>query len=308
MAGSSKKVIYAALIGNALISITKFAAAFITNSSAMLSEGIHSLVDTGNQILLLYGIKRAKKPADEMFPFGYGKEIYFWSFVVAILIFAVGAGVSLYEGIHRILHPQPMTDVYINYIVLGLAILFEGAAWFMAVKEFKKQKGKWGFVSAIQRAKDPSIFVVLFEDTAALLGLFVALIAIFVGQVTGNIYLDGVASVIIGLILGATAIWLAYETKSLLIGERANSPVVDGIRKIAQKSAQVEHVNEVATMHMGPDFVLVNLSLDFVDDIAAQDIEQTVSSMTVLIKESYPIVKRVFIEAESRCQHPKTSQ
>lgn len=308
MAGSSKKVIYAALIGNALIAVTKFFAASITNSSAMLSEGIHSLVDTGNQILLLYGIKRAQKPADEMFPFGYGKEIYFWSFVVAILIFAVGAGVSTYEGIHRILHPQPMTSVYINYIVLGLAIVFEGAAWLMALKEFNKQKGGHSYVSAIQRAKDPSIFVVLFEDTAALLGLLVALVAIFIGQLTGNVYLDGVASVIIGLILGATAIWLAYETKSLLIGERANSPVVNGIREIAQNSVQVEHVNEVATMHMGPDFVLVNLSLDFVDDISAQDIEQTVSLMTLSIKESYPIVKRVFIEAESRSQHPKTSQ
>ena len=308
MAGSSKKVIYAALIGNALISVTKFFAAFITNSSAMLSEGIHSLVDTGNQILLLYGIKRAQKPADEMFPFGYGKEIYFWSFVVAILIFAVGAGVSLYEGIHRIMDPQPMTDVYINYIVLGLAIVFEGAAWFMAMKEFNKQKGGHSYVSAIQRAKDPSIFVVLFEDTAALLGLLVALLAIYIGQLTENVYLDGVASVIIGLILGGTAIWLAYETKSLLIGERANSPVVEGIRDIAQKSAQVEHVNEVATMHMGPDFVLVNLSLDFIDAISAQDIEQTVSSMTLSIKESYPIVKRVFIEAESRSQHSKTSE
>jgi len=308
MAGSSKKVIYAALIGNALIAVTKFFAAFITNSSAMLSEGIHSLVDTGNQILLLYGIKRAQKPADEMFPFGYGKEIYFWSFVVAILIFAVGAGVSIYEGIHRILHPQPMTDVYINYIVLGLAIVFEGVALTMAIKEFSKQKGKQGFISAIQRAKDPSIFVVLFEDTAAILGLLVALLAIFLGQLTGNIYLDGAASIIIGLILGATAIWLAYETKSLLIGERANSPVVNGIREIAQNSAQVEHVNEVATMHMGPDFVLVNLSLDFIDEISARDIKQTVSVMTLSIKTSYPIVKRVFIEAESRSQHSKTSQ
>lgn len=308
MAGSSRKVIYAALIGNALIAVTKFIAAFITNSSAMLSEGIHSLVDTGNQILLLYGIKQAQKPADEMFPFGYGKEIYFWSFVVAILIFAVGAGVSIYEGVHRILHPQPMTDVYINYIVLGLAIVFEGIAWSFAVKEFSKQKGKWGYISAIKRAKDPSIFVVLFEDTAAILGLLVALLAIFLGQLTDNIYLDGVASIIIGLILGATAIWLAYETKSLLIGERANSPVVAGIREIAQNSIHVEHVNELATVHMGPDFVLVNLSLDFIDEISAQDIEQAVSAMTLSIKASFPIVKRVFIEAESRSQHLKTSQ
>ena len=308
MAGSSKKVIYAALVGNALIAFTKFVAAFITNSSAMLSEGIHSLVDTGNQVLLLYGLKRANKPADEMFPFGHGKEIYFWSFVVAILIFAVGSGVSLYEGIHRVLHPQPMTNVYINYIVLGLAILFEGAAWYMALREFKKQKGQYSFVRAIQRAKDPSIFVVLFEDSAAMLGLLVALAAIFFGQLTGNIYLDGIASIIIGLILGATAVWLAYETKGLLIGERANAPIVDGIRAIAQESEKVKHINELATMHMGPDFVLVNLSLDFVDDISSQNIQQTVSAMTLKIKKSYPLVKRVFIEAESQVQHQKTSQ
>ena len=308
MAGSSKKVIYAALIGNALIAVTKFIAAFITNSSAMLSEGIHSLVDTGNQILLLYGMKRAQKPADEMFPFGYGKEIYFWSFVVAILIFAVGAGVSIYEGVHRILHPQPITDVYINYIVLSLAIVFEGIAWVMAIRGFSKQKGKWGYISAIKRAKDPSIFVVLFEDTAAILGLLVALLAIFLGQLSGNIYLDGVASIVIGLILGATATWLAHETKSLLIGERANSPVVAGIREIAQNAIYVEHVNELVTMHMGPDFVLVNLSLDFIDEISARDIEQTVSAMTLSIKASFPIVKRVFIEAESRSQHLKTSK
>jgi len=227
---------------------------------------------------------------------------------VAILVFAVGAGVSLYEGILRVINPQPMKDVYINYIVLGLAIVFEGAAWMMAVKEFNKQKGKWSYITAIQRAKDPSIFVVLFEDSAALLGLFVALFAIFIGQETGNIYLDGIASIIIGLILGGTAIWLAYETKSLLIGERANTPVVEGIHDIVRKLKQVEHINEVATMHMGPDFVLVNMSLDFIDDISSQDIEQAVSSMTLSIKEAFPIVKRVFIEAESRTQHHKTSQ
>jgi len=303
MAGSSKKVIYAALIGNALISITKFVAAFLTNSSAMLSEGIHSLVDTGNQIFLLHGIKQAQKPADEMFPFGYGKEVYFWSFIVAILIFAVGAGVSVYEGIHRVLDPQPIKDAYINYIVLGLAVVFEGAAWYMAVKEFSKEKKGRSYMDAIHRAKDPSIFVVLFEDTAALLGLLVALIAIYVGQLTGNLYLDGIASIIIGLILAGTAIWLAYETKSLLIGERANTPVVEGIREIVHKAEHVDHVNEVATMHMGPNFVLATISLDFSNDVAAEVIERSVTKLTNAIKEAQPVVKRVFIEAESRSQH-----
>jgi len=286
-----------------LIAISKFFAASITNSSAMLSEGIHSLVDTGNQFLLLYGLRRAQKPADEMFPFGHGKEVYFWSFVVAILVFAVGAGVSIYEGIHRVMAPEPIADIYINYIVLGLAIVFEGAAWLFAVNEFKKQKGSEGYIAAVQRAKDPSIFVVLFEDSAALLGLLVALIALAVGQWTNNIYLDGVASIIIGLILAGTAIWLAYETKSLLIGERANSSVINGISAIIQQTEHVTNVNEIATMHMGPDFVLVNVSLDMADQIPSEKVKQSITDMTNQIKQAYPIVKRVFIELEAREKH-----
>lgn len=303
MSGSSKKVIYAALAGNTLIALTKFAAAAMTNSSAMLSEGIHSLVDTGNQILLLYGLKRAQKPADEMFPFGHGKEVYFWSFVVAILIFAVGAGVSLYEGVHRLLDPQPVANVYINYIVLGLALLFEGGAWFFALREFSTLKGKASYLQAVQRAKDPSMFVVLFEDSAAMLGLAVALLATLLGQLTGNIYFDGAASIIIGLILGATAVWLAYETKGLLIGERASAEVIEGIRGIVSAVPDVKHVNEIATMHMGPDFVLANLSLDFLDNIPSQAVESTITEITAQIKQQFPVVKRVFIEIESWRNH-----
>ena len=234
MASSRKLVIYAALIGNALIAIMKFIAASITGSSAMFSEGIHSVVDTGNQMLLLYGLKQAKKPADDRFPFGHGKEIYFWSFVVAIMIFAVGAGISIYEGIHRLLNPTPLDNILVNYIVLTLAMIFEGAAWFFAFKEFKQAKGKWGYIEAVQRGKDPSIFVVLFEDSAAMLGLLVALLATFLTQITGNLYFDGIASIIIGFILAGTAMWLAFETKGLLIGESANIHVVNGIKKITR--------------------------------------------------------------------------
>jgi cation diffusion facilitator family transporter len=308
MSGSSKKVIYAALLGNALIALTKFIAAALTNSSAMLSEGIHSLVDTGNQILLLHGLKRAKKPADEMFPFGHGKEVYFWSFIVAILVFALGAGISMYEGVLRLYDPQPVAHVYINYIVLSLALVFEGAAWLFALREFSKQKGKASYVQAVQRAKDPSTFVVLFEDSAALLGLIVALVATFLGQVTGNLYFDGAASIIIGLILGATAIWLAYETKGLLIGERASADVIEGIRSVVSAVTTVKHVNEIATMHMGPDFVLATLSLDFVDNIPSQEVEYTITQITTQIKQQHPVVKRVFIEIESWRDHtPGTS-
>jgi len=300
MASGSKKVIYAALAGNALISITKFAAAFYTGSSAMLSEGIHSLVDTGNQVLLLHGLKQAKKPADENFPFGYGKEIYFWSFIVAILIFALGGGISVYEGVKHLQNPSPMSNPMINFIVLGFAFLFEGGAWFYAFREFSRVKGKGGYIAAIQRAKDPSIFVVLFEDTAAMLGLLVAFGGIALTQMTGLSYFDGAASILIGVILIGTAIWLAYETKGLLIGESANQPVVKGIKTILNENQIVEHVNEVLTMHMGPDFILANLSVNFRDHTTADEIEAAISEMDRDIKSQFPEIKRVFIEAEKR--------
>ena len=303
MASPRKLVIYAALAGNALIAIMKFIAASITGSSAMFSEGIHSVVDTGNQVLLLYGLKQSKKPADDRFPFGHGKEIYFWSFIVAIMIFAVGAGISIYEGIHRLLEPAPIENIMVNYIVLTLAMAFEGAAWFFALKEFKKAKGKWGYLEAVQRGKDPSIFVVLFEDTAAMLGLLVALLATILTQVTGNLYLDGFASIIIGLILAGTAMWLAFETKSLLIGESANIYVVNGIRKLSQSYENIEHVNEILTMHMGPEFILVNISVEFNDGATATEIEDTVSNLDAAIKNEFENVKRIFIEAEARKNH-----
>ncbi len=295
----SKKAIFAALAGNALVAITKFVAAGFTGSSAMFSEGIHSTVDTGNQALLLYGIKKAQKPADEDFPFGHGKEIYFWSFVVAILIFAVGAGVSIYEGVHHIIHPEPMKSVMVNYIVLGLAFLFEGTVFIIALKEFNKVKGEWGYFEAVKRGKDPSLFVVLFEDFAATLGLLVAALGIFLSQSTGILQFDGIASVIIGLILGATAFWLAVETKGLLIGERAGKGVVDGIRKIVTDRPEIDHVNEVLTMHMGPEFILLNISATFKDEAKADDIEQAIEKLSLQIKKTFPEVKRIFVEAEA---------
>lgn len=298
MASGSKKVIIAALIGNSLISVTKFIAATMTGSSAMFSEGIHSLVDTGNQGLLLYGLKAAKKPADKRFPFGHGKEIYFWSFVVAILIFAVGAGISIYEGIHHILHPVEITDPSINYLVLGLAILFEGGALYIAVKEFNHARGDLGYLQAVRRGKDPTLFVVLFEDSAAMLGLVIALIGIYLAQATGFAAWDGIASVAIGCILAGTAFWLAVETKSLLIGEGADQQTVDTIKKIANDLDDIEQVNEVLTLHMGPEFILANISLDFKDDLQTGRIEQIIHSLDQSIKAEFPYIKRIFIEAE----------
>lgn len=304
MAGSSRKVIFAALAGNSLIAATKFIAAFMTGSSAMLTEGIHSVVDTGNQALLLHGLKRARKPADEQFPFGHGKEVYFWSFIVAILIFAVGAGISIYEGIRHVLHPGAIGDPTVNYVVLGLAMVFEGAAWYFAFIEFTRTKGKWGYVEAVQRGKDPTLFVVLFEDSAAMLGLLVAFAGVALTEITGLGLFDGMASIVIGMILGGTAVWLAYETKGLLIGESANPQVVAGIREIVSSSPEVLHVNEVLTLHMGPDFILLNLGVEFTDEARAPDLEEAVRHIEGNIKDAYPEVKRIFIEAEDRSSGP----
>lgn len=299
MAASSRKVIYAALAGNCLIAMTKVVAAFITGSSAMLSEAVHSGADTGNQILLLYGLRRAKMPADNEFPFGHGKEIYFWSFVVAIVLFAGGAGLSVYKGIAQLVSPVPVRHSYINYGVIGLALVFEGISWYIALTEFAKSKGTWGYIQAIHRGKDPSIFIVLLEDSAAIVGLVVAFTGILLSHVTGIPAYDAAAAVIIGLILAGTAILLASETKGLLIGESANKEVVQGIRDIASSYKEIKQVNEVLTMHMGPDFILVNISVDFVDPILATAVEATVAGLDSAIKRAYPLVQRIFVEVET---------
>jgi cation diffusion facilitator family transporter len=295
----SRIVIYAALAGNLLIAVTKFAASTITGSSAMLSEAIHSMVDTGNQGLLLWGIKRSKRPADTNHPFGYGMELYFWTFVVAILIFAVGAGVSLYEGIHKLHATQPIKSPIINYIVLLIAMVFEGVAWTIAFKAFDKQRGTRGMLSAVRRSKDPTIFTVLFEDTAAMLGLIFAFIGVACSQYFGNVMFDALASIGIGLILALTAALLAYESKGLLIGEAASAAVIEEIRAIINRNSDVLNINEILTMHFGPRDILLTLSLDFVDGIDASRVEDVISAFEAEIKTRFPQVTRVFIEAQS---------
>jgi cation diffusion facilitator family transporter len=303
MAGSSKKAIYAALIGNTLISITKFSAATYTGSSAMLSEGIHSLVDTGNQILLLYGIKRSNQPADAEFPFGHGKEIYFWCFVVAMLIFALGGAMSIYQGWQHLMHPAPITNIAINYAVLGMALVFEGAALWVAFKEFNRSRGSRGILKAIRRGKDPTLFVVVFEDSAALLGLLIAMMGILLYQVTGNPAFDAAASIGIGLVLIITAYVLALESKSLLIGESADPKTVANIHQMLAIDERISAVNEVATLHMGPDYIVVTISADFVDTISGEQLETAVAELTKRIKAIDDRIRRVFIEAERREDH-----
>ena len=296
---ASKKVIYAALFGNLLISITKFGASIITTSSAMLSEAIHSLVDTGNQVLLLYGLRRSAKPADQMHPFGYGKELYFWPFVVAILIFAVGAGLSAYEGIHRVMHPQPVSNAYINYIVLGLAMVFEAYVWWVAYKEFTVLRGDQPFIKAIRDSKDPTVITVLFEDSAAMLGLMVAFIGVAISDFYQLPIFDGIASLLIAAILAVTASFLAFECKGLLIGEGAHPETIASIRAIIDEDSRIENINQMLTIHFGPQDILVNISLDFVDGLPSEKVEATVTNMGERIKSKHPEVKRIFIEAQN---------
>lgn len=303
MSHGSKRVIYAALAGNSLIAVTKMVAATMTGSSAMFSEAVHSCVDTGNQGLLLLGMKRAQRKADAEHPFGYAQEIYFWAFVVAILIFALGSGISLYEGFHKILHPEPVVDAWINYLVLGMAMIFEGAAWAVAFREFNSRRGKRSMLRALKDAKDPSIMTVLLEDTAAMLGLMVAFFGIFAGQVLGMPVLDGVASMVIGVILAVAALVLGLETKSLLIGEAASPETLHSLETLIDGVPGVSAVNEILTMHLGPEAVLLNISLDFEDALTAGEVEETVTSLEKRIRSVHPEVSRVFIEIQSAAGH-----
>jgi cation diffusion facilitator family transporter len=308
MAHESKTTIFAALAGNAGIAVTKFAAAWWTGSSAMLSEAIHSLVDTGNQLLMLYGLRRSTRPATPEHPFGFGLELYFWTFVVAILIFGLGAGVSILEGVDKIRNPHPVETPWVNYAVLGASAVFEGATWLIALRAFRRQSKNADVLEAVQLSKDPTIFTVLIEDSAALAGLAIAAAGLAGAQALGLPWLDGVASVLIGLLLAGTATFLARECKELLMGEAADPATRAGLRRIAASNPGVVAVNEVLTMHFGPVDVLAVLSLDFENALTADDVETAVSGIERQIKREYPVVRRIFVEAQSREGHRRAQE
>jgi cation diffusion facilitator family transporter len=299
MAAESKKAVVAAIIGNLAIAVIKFIAAAMTGSSAMISEGIHSVVDTGNGGLLFYGLKRGARPADEHHPFGHGMEVYFWSLIVAVSIFGIGGGMSIYEGITHMQHPVELEDPTINYIVLALAMVFESYSFSVAWRVFRKTKGSRRTLSAIHHGKDPSLFTVLFEDTAALLGLAVAFVGIFLSHQLEEPVIDGMTSVAIGCILIAAALWLAYESRSLLVGEAADPELVATVREIALADPAVTGLGVVLTMHLGPDDVLLNIEVQFTPGLPAEDIHAVVHRIEERITDSYPEVSRIFIEVES---------
>ena len=302
-AGTSKGVVIAALFGNGAIACTKFAASLYTGSSAMLSEAIHSLVDTGNQALLLYGMKKAERPADRDYPFGYGRELYFWAFVVALLIFSIGAGVSLYEGIHKIQHPEIVSSPMVNYVVLGLAMVFEGVALYIAVKEFNRRRGDTPVWTAVRQSKDPGLFTVLFEDAAAMTGLAIAFAGLLAAQYLDLPWMDGAASVGIGILLAGVAIFLCFETKGLLIGEAVSDALAVDLYAIINRSEAVNQNNELRTMHMGPQDVLLAVSMDMRDDMTTGALEQSMYRLEQEIKTAHPQITRLFLEVQSGEHH-----
>jgi cation diffusion facilitator family transporter len=296
---SSRTVIYAAIVANLLVALTKFAAAIWTGSSAMLSEGIHSVVDTGNEVLLLYGLRRATVRPDREHPLGYGREIYFWSFVVALLVFAVGAGFSFYEGIAHVVRPTPIRNPAVNYVVLALSVLFEGSTWWIALRNFKGERPYGDLFGAIHDSKDPPSFMVLLEDSAALIGLLVAFAGTYLSVSLNLPVLDGVASILIGFVLAVTAALLARETKGLLIGERANQSIVDAITRLAEEIEGIAHANGILTVHLAPQQIVVALSLEFADELRTPEIEAKVRELERSMCRLHPEVVALFVKPQS---------
>jgi cation diffusion facilitator family transporter len=297
---SEKLVIYAALGSNLAISVMKFVAALVTGSSSMLTEGIHSLVDTGNQGLLLYGLARSKRPPDAIHPYGYGRELYFWSFVVAVLIFMGGAGVSIYEGLLHVSNPEVMVNPWINFAVLGLAFAIESISWWAAFSRFRETSGAMGWWESIRQSKDPSTFIILLEDSAAQFGIIVAACAIALSLAFDDPRIDGAGSIVIGCVLAFVAVLLARESKGLLIGERANPELNDAISAIAKSEPGVCHVNQVVTLHLAPEQVIATASLAFEDGLTTSDIEDAVVNIEHRTRAAHRQVAGLFVRPQGR--------
>ena len=295
----SKTALIAAILGNVAIAVTKFIAASFTGSSAMISEGIHSVIDTGNGGLILLGIRKSQLPPDFEHPFGHGKELYFWSLIVALAIFALGCGTSVYEGLRHLLYPKQIEHPFWNYGVLIFAFIFEGSSWLFGWKAFQKAKGKWGVLEGIRRSKDPSTFMVLFEDSAALLGLTIAFCGVFIGHEFGNVYADGAASILIGLVLGLVSFFLAYKSKGLLIGEGVEPDVLRNIQKLVEADHAVEHSSCLLTMHFGPHEVMLTLQVKFRDELSAVDIREAIYRIQLRVQKEHPDITRMFFASES---------
>jgi len=301
MAGGEKRpiVVYGALGGNFAIAVMKFGAAAITGSSALLSEGIHSVVDTGNQLLLLLGIRRSGQAPDRVHPFGYGKELYFWTLLVAIILFGVGGGVAFYEGVTHLLHPQPVEDPFVGYVVLAIAFIIESVIWVLAFRSFLPTVGEDGIWHALRAGKDPTIVTVLAEDTAAMMGIVIASLGLFLSHRFDDSFFDAAASILIGILLAGVAIFLAFESRGLLVGESAGREVVEDIERIVAADPAVLSARRPLTMHLGPHEILVNLGVEFRPGISTAEIVQAVERLEQAIRAVHPDATRVAIEAEA---------
>ena len=296
--GKSSQVVYAALAANLLIVIAKLIASAFTGSSAMFAEALHSLVDSGNGALLLLGQYRSRREPDESHPFGYGKELYFWALLVSVLVFAVGGGISVYEGILHIRHPRPLTHLSWNYVLLAIASCLEGISLFLALRTLKKVKGFRSFWEAIRISKDPAVFAVVFEDSAALLGLLIAFLGLYLGTRWRAPFMDGLASLLIGLLLGAVAVLLARETKELLVGEGASRETLRSIRQIAQSERTVERAGYPLTMYFGPTTAFLAMKLQFRPHLNAVEMEASMDRIETEICSRHPEICHVFLAAE----------
>ncbi|MEP6505937.1 MAG: cation diffusion facilitator family transporter [Betaproteobacteria bacterium] len=305
-AAGSKAAVWAALIGNVLVAVTKAGAAVFTGSSAMLSEAVHSFVDTGNEVLLLYGMHRAKKKADRDHPVGYGRELYFWSFIVALLVFALGAGVSIYEGVHHVLHPEPIKNAIVSEVVLAAAFVFESWSWAVSLKHFNAAKGDLGYWEAFRKSKDAPLFMVLFEDSAALIGIAIAAVGTVLAAHFDMPLADGVSSILIGLVLACTSTLLARESKSLLIGERADNRLIASMLAIANAQCGPSKANGVLTIQMAPDEILAAMSFEFDDRLTAPQIEEMVADIEQRIQAAHPEVTSLFIKPQNPQQYTRT--
>jgi cation diffusion facilitator family transporter len=306
MASSSPKnklVIYVAIAGNLAIAIVKFIAAGLSGSSAMLSEGIHSMVDTGNQLLLLLGVNRSRRPADGQHPFGYGKELYFWSLIVAVMLFGIGGGMAIYEGVDHVINPRPLEDPFWAYAVLGVSMLLEGISWTFAMRALLREKGKYTLWQTLRRSYDPTVLTVLLEDTAALIGLAVAFFGIYLTHRFSNPYFDGGASVLIGVTLCVVSVILIRESKGLLVGEAATPEVVESVTSLARNEPAVVAVNQVLSMVFGPEEVLLNIEAQFVPSLTVNELAKAVSRLEAAIQKEHPRVKRIFIEVAPMNPH-----
>jgi cation diffusion facilitator family transporter len=308
-ANASKLSLYGGIAANVAIAVSKFVAAYFTGSSAMLSEGIHSLVDTGNSGLLLYGTAQSQRPPDAEHPFGHSKELYFWGLIVAVLIFAIGGGMSFYEGIKHIQHPEPIEDAGWNYIVLGLSFLFEGIAFFLSVKALLAQAdGNTGFVKMLRTSRDPAVFASVMENLAALVGLAVAGLGVFLGHLLNNPYFDGGASIVIGLLLMLVAIFLVGRTKGLLVGTGVDADTLANLERIARAAPQVRDIRSPLTMYLGPNDVIMALDVDFADDLTSTQVATAVEHLQDAIRAEHPEVQRIFIEAKNLVQAAPASK